>query len=238
MGASVPSRLPSRARDDETRLNQDDGLCWPRSTWPRPAEAEGFTDVSYGRHARRAAGLKVLTGGGADISMNFVGRILSASTRVIQWSSWPAPRRLLRGVRRGTLGRSATSRARRVGDSGNGTSTCSSRASPPMSGSTAQGHHLGRPRGRRGLKLFAEVRWTPTSASPADPELRARKIGRVIVNSTADRPWSQYFCCLVTGSREFVAKSRWRPSARYARFSRRPTSAPPSPTASPVPRRP
>jgi NitT/TauT family transport system substrate-binding protein len=34
--------------------------------------------------------------------------------------------------------------------------------------------------------------------------LRARKIGRVIINSAADRPWSQYFCCLLTGSREFV----------------------------------
>src|SRR5438093_883238 len=42
---------------------------------------------------------------------------------------------------------------------------------------------------------------------PRTQELRARKIGRVIVNSAADRPWSQYFCCLVTGSREFVAKS-------------------------------
>ena len=45
----------------------------------------------------------------------------------------------------------------------------------------------------------------------ADPrlhgqELRARKIGRVIVNSAVDRPWSQYFCCLITGSREFVRK--------------------------------
>jgi NitT/TauT family transport system substrate-binding protein len=27
-----------------------------------------------------------------------------------------------------------------------------------------------------------------------------------VVNSAADRPWSQYFCCLVAANREFVRK--------------------------------
>jgi NitT/TauT family transport system substrate-binding protein len=42
---------------------------------------------------------------------------------------------------------------------------------------------------------------------PHAQELRATKVGRVIVNSALDRPWSQYFCCMVTGSREFVRKN-------------------------------
>src|SRR5262249_37804489 len=29
-------------------------------------------------------------------------------------------------------------------------------------------------------------------------------IGHVIVNSGLDRPWSQYFCCIVAANREFV----------------------------------
>jgi NitT/TauT family transport system substrate-binding protein len=41
---------------------------------------------------------------------------------------------------------------------------------------------------------------------PAPQELRAKKIGHVVVNSTLDRPWSQYFCCMVAGNREFVRK--------------------------------
>lgn len=41
---------------------------------------------------------------------------------------------------------------------------------------------------------------------PRAQELRARKIGRVVVNSTVERPWSQYFCCLILGNREFVHK--------------------------------
>jgi len=42
---------------------------------------------------------------------------------------------------------------------------------------------------------------------PPDPqELRAAGIGRVLLNSSQDRPWSQYFCCMVAGHREFVRK--------------------------------
>jgi NitT/TauT family transport system substrate-binding protein len=39
---------------------------------------------------------------------------------------------------------------------------------------------------------------------PQSQELRARQIGHVVVNSSADRPWSQYFCCLVYANRSFV----------------------------------
>ena len=45
----------------------------------------------------------------------------------------------------------------------------------------------------------------PTWASPPEPqEMRAQQIGHVVVNSTVDRPWSQYFCCMLAGNREFV----------------------------------
>ena len=39
---------------------------------------------------------------------------------------------------------------------------------------------------------------------PVPQELRARAIGHVIVNSAVDRPWSQYFCCIVASNRDFV----------------------------------
>lgn len=41
---------------------------------------------------------------------------------------------------------------------------------------------------------------------PAAQELRAQRIGHVVVNSAVDRPWSQYFCCMVLGNRAFVQK--------------------------------
>ena len=44
------------------------------------------------------------------------------------------------------------------------------------------------------------------SGPPASVELRAKRIGHVLVNTTNDKPWSQYFCCLVTSTKEFVRK--------------------------------
>ena len=40
--------------------------------------------------------------------------------------------------------------------------------------------------------------------APHPHELRALKIGHVILNTTQDKPWSQYFCCMVTANRKFV----------------------------------
>src|SRR6266446_6799516 len=40
---------------------------------------------------------------------------------------------------------------------------------------------------------------------PPEPQvLRARKIGHVVVSTTLDRPWSQYFCCMIMANRECV----------------------------------
>ena len=43
--------------------------------------------------------------------------------------------------------------------------------------------------------------------APIPQELRARHVGHVVVNSAIDRPWSQYFCCMLIGDREFVRKN-------------------------------
>jgi NitT/TauT family transport system substrate-binding protein len=58
-----------------------------------------------------------------------------------------------------------------------------------------------------GMRLLAEGKVDAYLGFPPDPqELRARKVGHVVVNSAVDRPWSQYFCCVATGHREFVRK--------------------------------
>jgi len=75
-----------------------------------------------------------------------------------------------------------------------------------------------------GLDPAADIRWvTDPSLRPLDlfaagkidaflgfapqpQELRARHAGHVIVNSNTDHPWSQYFCCLLVGNREYVSR--------------------------------
>jgi NitT/TauT family transport system substrate-binding protein len=57
------------------------------------------------------------------------------------------------------------------------------------------------------MELFAEGKidaWL--GFPPESQELRARNIGRVIVNSTLDRPWSQYFCCMLAANRDYVRR--------------------------------
>ena len=57
------------------------------------------------------------------------------------------------------------------------------------------------------MKLLAAGKIDGYLGFPPDPqELRAAKIGRVLLNSTTDRPWSQYFCCLLSANREFTRK--------------------------------
>jgi NitT/TauT family transport system substrate-binding protein len=75
-----------------------------------------------------------------------------------------------------------------------------------------------------GLHPGRDVRWvdTPFTEWPASltdgrldgflfwppytQELREKKIGRVIVSTATDRPWSQYFCCMVAARKEYVEK--------------------------------
>jgi NitT/TauT family transport system substrate-binding protein len=45
-----------------------------------------------------------------------------------------------------------------------------------------------------------------SSASRPGRWICARHIGHSFVNSALDRPWSQYFCCLLGANREFVRK--------------------------------
>jgi NitT/TauT family transport system substrate-binding protein len=57
------------------------------------------------------------------------------------------------------------------------------------------------------IELFEQGKIDAFLAFPPEPQdLRTRHIGHVIVNTAVDRPWSQYFCCMLAGNREFVAR--------------------------------
>jgi len=56
-----------------------------------------------------------------------------------------------------------------------------------------------------GMQLLAEGRIDGYLGFSPDPqELRDKKVGRLLLSSTVDRPWSQYFCCMVTGNRAWL----------------------------------
>ena len=41
---------------------------------------------------------------------------------------------------------------------------------------------------------------------PEVQELHARRVGHVILRTAVDRPWSQYFCCMLAANREYAAR--------------------------------
>jgi NitT/TauT family transport system substrate-binding protein len=69
---------------------------------------------------------------------------------------------------------------------------------------------------RRDLEVvvYPYAQWMPQFAAgqldalvlgpPVAQSLRARHLGHVLFDDGRDRPWSQYFCCMVAGHREFV----------------------------------
>jgi len=57
-------------------------------------------------------------------------------------------------------------------------------------------------------RLLAEGKIDAYLGFPPDPlELRAQNVGHVLLNSVVDRPWSQYFCCMVSANREFARRN-------------------------------
>jgi NitT/TauT family transport system substrate-binding protein len=58
------------------------------------------------------------------------------------------------------------------------------------------------------VRLLAAGKVDAFLAFPPNPqELRARRIGHVVINTSTDSPWSRYYCCMLHGNQEFVRKN-------------------------------
>jgi NitT/TauT family transport system substrate-binding protein len=172
-------------------------------------KAEGFTDINYVKVT--TAGLSsALASGEVDVSLYFVAPL------VIRLDAGD-PITLLGGVHVGCYELFGTDRVRAIRDLKGKTVAIAEFGLPQHVFLSSMIAHVGLdPRKdvnfvehppARGKQLLAEGKVDAYLGFPPDPqELRARKIGHVVVNSAVDRPWSQYFCCIATGHREFVRK--------------------------------
>jgi NitT/TauT family transport system substrate-binding protein len=60
---------------------------------------------------------------------------------------------------------------------------------------------------RNAMDLFVDGEADAFVGYAQEPaELRAKKVGHVIVDTAQDRPWSQYFCCMVVANRDFAQR--------------------------------
>jgi NitT/TauT family transport system substrate-binding protein len=194
------------------RLYKIPALCTgPQYVAEQLFRAEGFSDTQYlTRSGSPAWGMKALAAGEVDFAVNY-------AIHVIRQIDAGDPVLLLGGVHVGCYELFGGERVRAVRDL-RGRKV----AVPELGG----GHHifLSMMASHVGLdprkdiewviqppaeskKLLAEAKIDALMAFPPDPqELRAKKIGHVVVSSAIDRPWSQYFCCMIQANQEFVRR--------------------------------
>ena len=194
------------------RLLKFPSLCLaPQYVAEELLRGEGFTDVQYLEFPEEGiAAYGRLASGELDITQAFI------APSVVQIDKG-APILFLAGVHAGCFELFGTDRVRAIRDlKGKTVAVPVFGSSPHVFLSTILAYvgldtskdvnFIERPP-PESKRLLAEGKIDAYLGFPPDPqELRAKKVGHVVLNSAVDRPWSQYFCCLVTGNREFVRK--------------------------------
>jgi NitT/TauT family transport system substrate-binding protein len=176
--------------------------------------AEGFTEVHYVEVLTGGKGADLtgsaLVAGQVDLSMQFIG------PSILQVDEGD-PLILLAGIQIGCFELFGTERVRAIRDlkgktvaagplRGSGHTFLASMAAFVGLNPATDITWVDSP-DREALQLFAEGQVDALMASPPRAqEARARKLGHVIVSTVMDRPWSQYFCCLMAGHRDFVRR--------------------------------
>src|SRR5262249_32792784 len=182
------------------RLYKNTAICpAPQYLAQETLKAEGFTEVQY---IETNASDKSLISGDVDIGQAFAASILPHIEA-------QAPLSILSGVHVGCFELFGTEHINTISE---------------LKGKTTAVQVLGGPQhmflssvlAYVGLNPNTDINWVVIPAGdeqarslaerkidivlafpPAAQELRAKKIGHVILNSAIDSPWSQYFCCVV-----------------------------------------
>jgi NitT/TauT family transport system substrate-binding protein len=172
--------------------------------------AEGFTEVHYVKKPGAKGIEAALASGEANINMHF-----SAPTLIRLEAGDPVV--ILAGVHIGCFELVGTDQVRSIRDLQGKTVAIPGLGETPHIFLASMAAYVG-------LDPRKDINWVTNppgempqlladgkidafmTGPPAAQELRAKGIGHVVVNSTVDRPWSQYFCCIVIGNREFVRK--------------------------------
>jgi NitT/TauT family transport system substrate-binding protein len=169
---------------------------------------EGFTDVSYIPPQGTSDFTEAVADGDVDITMQYVG------PSIMQIDAGK-PIVMLAGIQPGCFELFGTERIRSVRDLKGKTVAVQGFDASAYTFIASMMTYVGLdPRkdvtwstipSSEAKRLLAEGKIDALLGTPPDPqELRARRIGHVVVNSVTDRPWSQYFCCMVVCHREFV----------------------------------
>ena len=192
------------------RLPQSPAICIaPSYLAGALLRAEGFTEVEYVRMAGNLFTPSVASGK-VDLALNFVGPLVMSIDE-------QAPVVILAGIHAGCFELFGSERVRAIRDLKGKTVAIPGKGEP-------QHVFLASILSYVGIDPRADISWVthPFAEStrllsegkidaylgiaPEPQELRARKVGRLMVDSAVDGPWSQYFCCMAYANRDFVRR--------------------------------
>jgi NitT/TauT family transport system substrate-binding protein len=205
------------------RFEKDPSACIAPQAFQELLRAEGFTDIRYvyatDAHIRRADAAKsgvigdMIAHGEVDFGREF------APSLVLGMNAG-APVTILAGLHAGCFEVFAKNEIRTLGDLKGktvGISVYRTAGDHPLL--TIMTRLVGLDPGKdihwvtdldpsvRPMDLFTEGKIDAfLAAPPILQEVRARNIGHVILSSITDRPWSQYYCCLLATHTEFARK--------------------------------
>jgi NitT/TauT family transport system substrate-binding protein len=211
LGLSPAAAAEPPAETPRLRLYKFPGICLaPQYVAEALLRAEGFTDVQYLQFTEGPSGVYDRVGSGAvDLTQWYVAPFIAAADK-------KTPVVFLAGVHVGCQELIAGDRIRSIRDL-KGKAIAAPPGGALSSFVTAMLGHVGLDYRKdvtfvekppaEGIQLLAEGKIDAYLATPPfGQELRNKKIGHVIVNMATDRPWSQYFCCMLVSNREFVRK--------------------------------
>ena len=209
---SPPAAAEPPPETTKIRLLRSNSVCWaPQYMAEELLRAEGFTEVQYVAIADADLIAKALASDQADISMQFVAPNLvrfDMGDPIVFLAGGHVGCLYLRGTDKVRSARDLKGKTVAVpgGVTGVAYTFVASMAThvglDPRRDITWAAHSIDESK-----RLLAESKVDAVLAfPPVAQEMRAKKIGRSIVNTTTDRPWSQYFCCMITGRQTFVRR--------------------------------
>jgi NitT/TauT family transport system substrate-binding protein len=205
----VPRVLAAEGAPETTTVRfGKPGLCNASSLYiaEERLRAEGFTDVRYVEVPPGAT--EPLAHGKVDFAINYASNFVRALDA-------GEPITLLSGVMVGCFELFANEGTRTITDlkgksvgvqalGSNNHALVTLMAAPVGLDPAKDIHWLTDPKVKP-IELFEQGKIDAFLGFPPEPQdLRTRHIGHVIVNTAVDRPWSQYFCCMLAGSPDYV----------------------------------
>lgn len=202
-GADPPPETP------RIRLVRESSICLaPLYVAEDFLRAEGFTDVQYVPLEGTLGTAQMLGAGKADLGSD-------AAPALVLGLEAAEPIRILAGVHAGCYELFGTGRVRTIRDLKGKRVAVTQLRDDRHAFIAAMAQHVG-------LDPRRDLEWVvlPVEEAmrrleggtidafigfPPEPqELRAKRIGHVVVNTATDRPWAQYFCCMAVANRDFA----------------------------------